>query len=315
MVKRSLEYLDSLAADSRDDPRLLAEIGRGYQRMAQVQGKPSQASLGDFRGALASARKGRATFERLLELQPRDVGAACDLGDLIFLTGTIQSRVENEDYQATYREGVAWWENLAKRNPDDERVLRGLATAMFYKRDTERALALYEQLSARPGGETRYQRDIALMCRTLAYKADPDRQRKLVDRAIDIDRRRVEQRPLDREARLDLSFDLSMLATWHESTGDPRGAIPVFQQVLATREELVRQDPRDEQAKDRLLYALCALGEVHGRLHEYPESARYYRRAIDLAAELSKLNSRPNTQFAGLVAQAKEGLARASHSH
>ena len=313
MVKRSLEYLDSLAADAQDDPQLLYELGRGYDRLAQVQGKPSVANLGDFPGALTSVRKAQAALERLRKLRPADFDAACTLGDVLFDVAVIQQRVPGEDYQSTFRQGIAYWENLAKQYPDRERALNGLAGAMFFKPDLERALALYEQLAARGPQNSRFLRDIALVSRTLATQTDRrgdyERSRRLLDRAVEIDSQRVQQQPLDRQARLELSFDLSELATWHEHTNDLPGAVRVFEQVLAIRDDLVRQDDRDEQAKDRLLFVLCQLGRLHDRLHEYAESARYYRRAVDLGEALARGNSRPNQQFAGLLEMAKQSLA------
>src|SRR5437764_819183 len=90
--------------------------------------------------------------------------------------------------------------------------------------------------------------------------------RPLIDRAIVIDRARTEREPLNRPAKLELTFDLSMLATYHAQAGQVQEAIHVFEDVLAIRESLVRADPRDEQAKDRLLYALVQLGRLHRRL-------------------------------------------------
>ena len=315
MVKRSLEYLDSLAADAQHDPGLLLDLGKGYERLAQVQGQPSIANLGDFPGGLASIRKSRAALEALLRLRPFDFDAACELGNVIFVAGNIQQRVPNEDYGATLREGVRYWEKLASRYPERPKALEGLAAAMFYKPDLERALALYEQLAARDPANERYQRDIALVSRNLSSRADErgeyDKLRSFAERAVQIDRRRVQQRPLDGKARLELSFDLSMLASWYEHTGDLEGAIRQFQEVLAIRAELVERDNRDEQAKDRLLYVLCALGRLHGEIKQYRDSARYYRRALDLGEGLSRMNSRPNSQFLGLMKEAREGLARA----
>jgi len=72
----------------------------------------------------------------------------------------------------------------------------------------------------------------------------------------------------------------------------------------------VHRDNRDEQAKDRLLYVLCALGRLHRQQHRSAESTRYYRRAVDLGDELARINSRPNAQFLSLWKEAKEGLSR-----
>ena len=181
--------------------------------------------------------------------------------------------------------------------------------------DMERSLALYEQLEAHTRSG-RYLRDIALLSHSAASEADRrhdfERMRKLLDRAIEIDTRRVAAQPLDRNASLDLSFDLSMLGTWHESSDDLQSAVEAFRKVLDIRVQLARLDERDEQAKDRLLYVLVTLGRLCGQLREYRESAGYYRRAVDLGAELTRLDSRPNAQFANLVAQAKAGLERAN---
>src|SRR5205814_197483 len=120
-------------SDAQDDPRLLPDIANGYHQLAIAQGKPSVANLGDFTGALASARKARAAFDRLLTIRPGDYETACNKGDLIFDIALIQQRVAGEDPNATRREGIQYWEELARRHPDRERALRGLAVALFYK--------------------------------------------------------------------------------------------------------------------------------------------------------------------------------------
>ncbi|HLK66322.1 MAG TPA: hypothetical protein VKU19_22970 [Bryobacteraceae bacterium] len=100
---------------------------------------------------------------------------------------------------------------------------------MFYKHDMDRALSLYEQLAAHDPSNEIYPREIALVSRILASDAgdrhDYAKQRALIDRAGQIDRRRVKRKPIDREARLELSFDLSMLATWHENVHDDERAL------------------------------------------------------------------------------------------
>ncbi len=313
MVKHSLGYLDSLAADAQDDPALLSEVARGYATLAKVQGYPGEANLGEFSGALASIQRAQSLFEKLVALHPDDFEAACDLGDALLSKGVIQKSVPNQDPDATYRQVVAYWEHLAAKYPDRQRALNGLAASLFFKPDIERALVLNEQLAKRFPGESRYPRDIALLCRYIASKpavtADLPRMRQLLDRAVEIDRSLAKAKPLDRRARLDLSFDLSDLGTWYEKSGDLRGALRMFEEVTAIRDDLVRQDGHDEQAKDRLFYALCQLGRLHGMLREYRESGRDYRSALTLGEELSRTHSQPH--ITQMLETARTGLARA----
>jgi len=162
----------------------------------------------------------------------------------------------------------------------------------------------------------RYKRDVALMCRYLGTAAeernDLQTAQPFIDRAIGIDRARVQAAPLDRIARLDLSFDLSVEGTIYKVSHDLPAAVRTFEEVLKMREELVRLDAHDEQAKDRLFFALCELGLLHGLLHEYPASAAYYRSAVSLGEALARTNSRPNEQFAERLQSATEGLAVAT---
>jgi len=261
MVARSLEYLDSLAAESRGDPQLLLEVAKGYDRLGAVQGKHSIANLGDFSGGLTSIRKARAALEELLRRRPNDFDAQCTLGDVLFDMSVIQQRVNGEDAQATLNEGVGWWEKVAKQYPDRERALRGLASAKFFSGDLEGALVLYQKLDAR---------NEALVSRMLAAReTDDGRARRLIDRAIEIDTSQVAAKPRDRLSRLDLSFDLSMLGNWHKNRNETRAALGAFEKVLEIREQLVNEDARDEQAKDRLLFVLCEMGQLHLTRQEY----------------------------------------------
>ncbi len=66
LVKRALEYLDSLAQEAGDDPSLQRELSAAYVRVGNVQGNPNNANLGDSAGAMQSYRKALAITERLV---------------------------------------------------------------------------------------------------------------------------------------------------------------------------------------------------------------------------------------------------------
>lgn len=73
LVSRALEYLDSLNTEAKTDASLQRELAAGYERIADVQGQPRQANLGDPAGAATSYRKALAIRESLAAADPNDV--------------------------------------------------------------------------------------------------------------------------------------------------------------------------------------------------------------------------------------------------
>ncbi|MCB9914913.1 MAG: serine/threonine protein kinase [Planctomycetes bacterium] len=82
IVAAALEYLDRLAAEADDDPRVLDELARAYLQLGDLQGGGTSANLGDRAAARASYAK---AWELARELRaresesagPRDLAARC----------------------------------------------------------------------------------------------------------------------------------------------------------------------------------------------------------------------------------------------
>lgn len=60
LVKRALEYLDSLASEAAGDSELQKELAAAYEKIGELQGHPSKPNLGDLAGALSSYEKANA---------------------------------------------------------------------------------------------------------------------------------------------------------------------------------------------------------------------------------------------------------------
>ena len=61
LVSGALEYLDGLAREAGDDDHdLQRELANAYDRVADVQGRPNAANIGDLQGARESYRKAQA---------------------------------------------------------------------------------------------------------------------------------------------------------------------------------------------------------------------------------------------------------------
>ena len=69
LVRNAVQYLDSLALEAAGDSTLQEELAAAYEKVGDIQGRPSSANLGDTGGALASYGKAIAIREAL-EQQP-----------------------------------------------------------------------------------------------------------------------------------------------------------------------------------------------------------------------------------------------------
>jgi eukaryotic-like serine/threonine-protein kinase len=72
LVENSLKYLETLAAESGNEPSLQRELASAYEKVADVQGGFRSANLGDTAGAISSYRKALAIRKALSDANPSD---------------------------------------------------------------------------------------------------------------------------------------------------------------------------------------------------------------------------------------------------
>lgn len=72
LVENSLKYLETLSAESGDEPSLQRELASSYEKVADVQGGYRMSNLGDTAGAISSHRKALALREALAAAYPQD---------------------------------------------------------------------------------------------------------------------------------------------------------------------------------------------------------------------------------------------------
>ncbi|HZH30791.1 MAG TPA: protein kinase [Pyrinomonadaceae bacterium] len=128
LVKRALEYLDSLAVESQGDASLQRELISAYLKVGNVQGNPSNANLGDTAGALKSYHKALALTEQLTTADPADAKARRFVGvinekmcDVQAATGDIGGAVNSQ------RKSFAIFKSIADAAPADTDARLGLA--------------------------------------------------------------------------------------------------------------------------------------------------------------------------------------------
>lgn len=77
----SLRYLDLLANEAGDDPKLLADLAHGFYQLGLIQGSATFPSLGDGAGAAASAERALELARRLEAIAPGGFAASLALAE------------------------------------------------------------------------------------------------------------------------------------------------------------------------------------------------------------------------------------------
>ncbi len=272
MVARSVEYLDKLSQEAGNDAGLLVELGAAYVRLGDVQGKHTEANLGDVEGASLSYGKAQRNLEKALALDPDHREGRLLYGRLLNTMAGQRKFASPEKKDEILQKAVDFWEAWAREAPSDTDVLHGLAAARFHAvfgkpleerlRRWEALRQIYEKLLSLAPGNTSRMQNLALVHRYMsgAYnRVDRARAREHALKALELDEKRVQADGRDAQAKLDLSFDLSMVATSYVLHQDLDNAVLYAQRCLEIRRSLWQADPENYQARDRLVYALNLL--------------------------------------------------------
>ena len=164
LVKRALEYLDSLAQESGDDLSLRLELVQAYHKVGGVQGKPFSPNLGDTPGAVQSYRKALTIAETLHAHDPKNANVQRVMalsydkaGDAEEITGNIRGAVESR------RKAVAIFEALSKTSSTDSQVRLDLANCYIrLGDDLGGARTTFRSLNDTAGALENYRKALAI---------------------------------------------------------------------------------------------------------------------------------------------------------
>jgi non-specific serine/threonine protein kinase/serine/threonine-protein kinase len=312
MVKRGLEYLDSLAAKVGDDPVLLEELAAAYVKMGEVQGHPQYSNLGRPTEALNSYRKalvlrariGRRTSKERLQLaQTYRV-----VGDLLETTGDTAAAV------AQYRASIAELEQLVALEPSNQAFRRDLAIAYSSLADRlgnpvfqhlgdpkqaqelyVRALAIFERLAAEQPGELRPRRNVALVYERVAGLAAANGDLRAAEqtaaKAVAMHERNHQDPRATPQHQRDLSTSLQFLGSYLVAQGRLDEGLQYIERSLKLSERLLAGDPENTMFRTDVAVAHTRIGALLAH-PDYAsdvdlKSARpHYERAIQLSREV-----------------------------
>jgi serine/threonine protein kinase len=307
LVKTSLEYLDTLATESSNDPGLQLELATAYEQIGDVQGNSRYSNLGHPEAAVESYRKAVA-IARMLPNSPQALEVIAGAYTKI---GTVQAtqlgeRVEGrENLQAATK--IADSIPQVTGNPDYQ--LRVEAYGLLGDVDEineplravapiQRALEIAREWAhADPGPRPRIY--LAVLTKDWADiqwgTGDLDAARNTLSDSLAIFKESLHTDPNNAEWRTQelVDWERMGLVSGHPdffNLGDRQAAATWFSKVVQRAERNLAADPKDVRAQFELSEGVGELAAVY-RDSDPPRSEKLYQRSLALST--SALTSDP----------------------
>jgi eukaryotic-like serine/threonine-protein kinase len=320
IVDRALQYLNSLAEESRGDLSLQRELATAYERVGLVQGHYLQSSLGDTKGSLDS-------YQKALRIREQIAAKSSDRNDRLALAIT-QRLVAHQQGATGDRPGarknidnaIAISEALNSAYANDPKILDELSfdyAVAAETADTQSAAGIQRMNDS-------FRKAVVIDEAILRIK--PDDSETIYRYAVDLSHVGDLYVPTDRNAALtyyqkELEFTQKAhqrspdiryargvarayghIAYIYDSAGDHRLALENDLRDLAIHQELLRVDP-----KNTLLQRGLAIeyGNVATRLSETGDPAgslAYMQKGMEMMRALVA-SSPQNTRDRGILAE------------
>ncbi len=291
VVKRALEYLDSLAEEVSDDRGLQQELAAAYVKVGDVQGRPGHGSLGDKGGALTSYRKALAIYEALAQTGNNDVALRQAMTTGFLRVGDALQSQDSKAALASYRQG------LAAANPTDR-----LSIANFHQRigemqiatgdaagagaSQQQAMALYEAMAAETPNDKKAQRSLFInyiKAGNLLFEAGEAKAAlPLYQKTVPMARALAEADPLNARAQRELAACLDKVGNALLANGEQNGALTNYNEAFAIRQKIAAADAKNAELQRDLSISHDKLGEVRTSSGNIAAALAHYREALRL---------------------------------
>lgn len=277
LVAASLQYLRGLAADAQGDLELTREVAEGYQRVAVIQGVPTDLNLGDFAAAEANLKKADALLETVLAARPKD------------RSGLFDSAMVAEDRMILAQTGRRSADAVEQARRAGRRIDQFLRRGDATESERDTAASLYVNIAlaytnmhmygdailyARRGVELarpvrsrsfRFGECLSVLANALRYQGDLDGALAAIQEA----RKIAEQAAYPNETVRMFSLYGVFLRQGYilgmdggVNLGRTEEAIEPFRKALELTDQAARRDPKDYSSRSREASAGSELGNI-----------------------------------------------------
>jgi serine/threonine protein kinase/tetratricopeptide (TPR) repeat protein len=320
LVTRALEYLNSLALESHDEPALQRELVAAYIRIGNVQGNPNNANLGDRAGAMQSYHQALGIAGQLVAANPSDAQARRSLGvirekmsDVQAVTGDITGAVESA------QSSLAAFKALAEGAPSDNAAQQSLAIS-YLKMGDVLGNPNFPNNQDQAGSMSSYRASLTML--QSLDKSDPNNPKTRRLLALVYERiGTMHEEEGNVIAARDNYLESQVIRQWlaasysentevvrdlaiaHEKVGNVMTAMGNLTAALESRRksleifnQLAKLDPGNVQAQQSLAISYMHLGDLFGNpdspnLGQRNEALKNYQGAMEILKALKKADS------------------------
>jgi eukaryotic-like serine/threonine-protein kinase len=263
LVSKALETFDKLTAAAAGDRSLQRELATAYAAAGHLQWSRTYAHLGQYDGALESARKAREIRESLVAADPDDEEARRDLAYSYLVLGDLTSEPQDLlEALRFYRQSVELREALVARHPTS--VNDRLALMVSYQRVGDTA------------GNPNF-----------ASLGDTATAAHYYDKMLRIDEDLAREFPQEPEYQLNLRIAYEKIRDVRWAMGDRDAAFEVFRQALVINENLVAEHPNNTRYRRDLLIAHRKTGLMFAEVGDLEKGVGHLQQAQRVAEEIS----------------------------
>jgi eukaryotic-like serine/threonine-protein kinase len=317
LVARALEYLNSLAQESHDDPSLQRELVAAYIRIGNVQGNPNNANLGDTVGAMQSYHQALNLTEQLVTANRNDpqarrwVGVVREkMSDVQSVTGDIAGAIESAQSSWTA------FKALAESDPGNSAAQQSLAISYIkvgdvlgnpnFPNNRDQAgsltnylasLAIFQSLDKSDPNNPKIRRFLALVHERIGTMHELEgnivsaRENYLESQAIR--QWLASSAPENTEVVRDLAIAHEKIGNVMIAMGNLNAALESRRKSLEIFNRLAKGDSGNVQARQSLAISYMHLGELYGdpdspNLGQRSEAVKNYRAAIEILKALKE---------------------------
>lgn len=310
VVKRALEYLDSLSVESQNDLSLQSELASAYESVGDVQGNPGKPNLGDLQGGIESYRKAQAIRLFLAEKEPDDFDTQRRLaanynsiGDFRWWASDVEGALSD------YEKAAASFSWLAEQQADDAQIhldhlgsILNRIKVISYNGLYDESIRQYgEVLQQVQALESKFPNNLELkrikahaLMRTaydLSWQDKYDVLGTYVRDSFALYGPLLAANPNDARIRRDVYFAYFQAGGIYIEN-DPKLSRQYLEKAVDIASTTVNQDQLNYLAKHDLAQSYSKLGELSSVEKKYGDAVNYLSKAEALLAELSKAEPR-----------------------
>ncbi|HEX8251079.1 MAG TPA: protein kinase [Pyrinomonadaceae bacterium] len=310
LVKRALEYLDSLSRETEGDLQLQSELASAYEKIGELQGAPGKPNLGDFGGAIASLEKAQNIRASLLRKNPDDAENQKNLAANLSASSYI--RWWMSDISGSIKDSeraLELYEKLIAANPASIELRRARAESRinlaqtYYFNDqvgevyTPLQNALTELESLRQSDPDNVEtgrllgRGRVLLGMNMLFDNKPAEGESEIVKALELSEALAAGNPNDNVVKQGLWHVYIQSSQFYQESNSSR-AFELLTKALKVVEESIKTDAADTQARQNLAKTYSMLGVNSNYLKKPDAAVSYLEKSLAAFAELEK--SEPN---------------------